>query len=294
MAAWHGVVVASALPFHEDLSVDYESFAGHVRWLAENGCHGITPSGSLGEYQTLTPDERSRVVKVAVETAPENFSIIPGTGAYGSREARYWAEQAKDAGAHAVLQLPPNAYRTDERSVIEHYREVAKAGIPVVAYNSPHDTKTDLTPQVLARLHREGLIVAVKEFSGDVRRIYEIAELAPELDVLVGTDDVLLELAIAGAKGWIAGYPNALPKGCVALWEAASSKDLDKALPMYRDLHPLLRWDSKPEFVQAIKYSMDLAGRKGGACRAPRWPLTDQVLAKVRESTEKALAAGYR
>jgi 4-hydroxy-tetrahydrodipicolinate synthase len=294
MAAWHGVVVASALPFNEDLSVDYGAFADHVRWLAENGCHGITPSGSLGEYQTLTPEERARVVEVAVEAAPEGFSVVPGTGAYGSREARYWAQQAKDAGADAVLQLPPNAYKTDSRAVFEHFREVAKAGIPVVAYNNPHDTKTDLTPEVAAQLHQEGLIVAIKEFSGDVRRIYQLAELAPDLDVLVGTDDVVLELALAGAKGWIAGYPNALPKSCVELWNAAVAKDLDKALPLYRELHSLLRWDSKPEFVQAIKYSMDLAGRKGGASRAPRLPLNEAHEAEVRLATEKALAAGHR
>lgn len=293
-AAWHGVVVAAALPFNEDLSVDYDGFGDHVRWLAENGCHGVSPSGSLGEYQTLTGEERVEVVEVAVEAAPAGFSVVPGTGAYGSAQARQWAEQARDAGAQAVLQLPPNAYRADERVVLEHYREVAKAGIPVVAYNNPHDTKTDLTPDALARLHSEGLIVAVKEFSCDVRRIYEIAELAPDLDVLAGSDDVLLELVIAGAKGWISGYPNALPKASVELYEAAQAKELDKAVRMYRDLHPLLRWDSKPAFVQAIKLSMDIAGRNGGPCRAPRLPLDELSEAVVREATEKALAAGYR
>jgi 1-pyrroline-4-hydroxy-2-carboxylate deaminase len=291
---WHGVVVASALPFNDDLSVDYDGFAEHVRWLAASGCAGITPNGSLGEYQCLTPEERAKVVETAVAAAPEGFSVVPGTGAYGSRESAQWAQQAKDAGAHAVLQLPPNAYRTDDAIVYDHFAEVAKVGIPVVAYNNPHDTKTDLSPELLARMHADGLIVAVKEFSGDVRRIYEIAELAPELDVLVGTDDVLLELAIAGAKGWIAGYPNALPVSSVELFNLAVAKDLDKALPMYRDLHSLLRWDSKPAFVQAIKLSMDIAGRKGGASRAPRSPLSPDFAAAVRKDTEKALADGYR
>ena len=107
--------------------------------------------------------------------------------------------------------LPPNAYRADERSVLAHYAEVAKAGVPIVAYNNPIDTKVDLVPELLAKLHGEGTSTAVKEFSGDVRRAYQIAELAPELDLLIGADDVLLELALAGAKGWVAGYPNALP-----------------------------------------------------------------------------------
>jgi dihydrodipicolinate synthase/N-acetylneuraminate lyase len=291
---WHGVVVASALPFNADLSVDFAAFADHVRWLADNGCQGITPNGSLGEYQCLTPEERARVVEVAVEAAPDGFSVVAGTGAYGSGEATTWARQAKEAGAHALLSLPPNAYRADDDIVFAHFEQVASAGLPIVAYNNPLDTKVDLSPTMLARLHAAGLIVAVKEFSGDVRRIYEISELAPELDVLVGTDDVVLELALAGAKGWIAGYPNALPAASAQLWQLAAAKDLDKALPMYRDLHSLLRWDSKPGFVQAIKLSMDVAGRKGGACRPPRLPLSADVAAVIRKDTERALANGYR
>ena len=190
--------------------------------------------------------------------------------------------------------LPPNASRADERAVRAHYAAVAEAGLPIIAYNNPHDTKVDLTPELLARLHADGSIRAVKEFSGDVRRAYQIAELAPELDLLIGADDVLLELAIAGAKGWVAGYPNALPHSTVELFRAATGGDLTTALPLYRQLHPLLRWDSRTEFVQAIKLSMDLAGRYGGPCRPPRVPLAPEQEATVRAATEKALAAGLR
>ena len=289
---WHGVLVATALPFHDDLSVDYDTYAEHVRWLADNGAHGVTPSGSLGEYQTLTPDERARVVEVAVAAAPEYFTVMPGVGAYGAMESRRWAEQAAQAGARAVMALPPNAYRADDRAVLEHYREINKAGLPVTAYNNPIDTKTDLTPPLLAKLYDEGLIVAVKEFSGDVRRAYEIAELAPGLDLMIGTDDVVLEIGIAGAKGWVAGYTNAFPKATVELYEASVAGDLEKAMPLYRLMHPLLRWDSKTEFVQAIKLSMDMVGRKGGICRPPRQPLLPEQEMAVRDATEAALEAG--
>lgn len=165
--------------------------------------------------------------------------------------------------------------------------------MPVVAYNNPLDTKVDLTPGLLARLHQDGSIVAVKEFSGDVRRAYEIAELAPDLDLLIGADDVLLELAVAGAVGWVAGYPNAFPATCAELYHAAVAGDLDTALPLYKSLHPLLRWDSKTEFVQCIKLSMDLVGRHGGPARPPRSPLTGEIEAEVRAATEKAVAAGH-
>ncbi|WP_326834285.1 dihydrodipicolinate synthase family protein [Amycolatopsis rhabdoformis] len=293
---WHGVLVAAALPLRENapdtLTVDFDTYAEHVAWLAESGCDGVTPNGSLGEYQTLSPEERSRVVRTAVEAAPEGFTVMPGVAAYGATEARRWAEDAAEAGCPAVMLLPPNSYRADERAVLAHYREVAKAGVPIVAYNNPFDTKVDLVPELLAELHAEGLISGVKEFSGDVRRPYRIAELAPELDVLCGADDVMLELAIAGAPGWVAGYPNAFPKATSELWAAAKAGDLDKAVPLYRLLHPLLRWDSLTEFVQAIKLSMDLAGRYGGPCRQPRVPLTPEQEKAVRQATERALEEG--
>lgn len=294
---WHGVYVATALPFNDDLSVDYDGYAEHVRWLAENGLHGVTPNGSLGEYQTLTAEERARVVTTAIEAAPDGFGVMPGVAAYGSNETRRWVEQAAEAGAQSVLMLPPNVYRADREAVLDHYREAAKVGLPIVAYNNPFDTKVDLTPELLAQLHQEGLIVAVKEFTGDVRRAYEIKELAPELDLLIGTDDVVVELGLAGAVGWVAGYPNALPKASLELFELATSgkvSDLELAIPMYKDLHSLLRWDSKTEFVQAIKLSMDIVGRKGGISRPPRSPLALEIAAQVVKDTEAAISKGYR
>ncbi|MFJ5707374.1 dihydrodipicolinate synthase family protein [Streptomyces sp. NPDC093105] len=291
---WHGIMVATTLPLREDLSVDLDAYAAHVRWLIDNGCDGVVPNGSLGEYQTLTDAERAAVVRTAVEAAGDGARVMPGVAAYGSAESRRWAEQAAEAGAGSVLLLPPNAYRADEEAVRAHYAEVAKTGLPIVAYNNPIDTKVDLTPALLARLHADGNIVAVKEFSGDVRRAYEIAELAPGLDLLIGADDVLLELALAGAVGWIAGYPNALPESAATLYRAAVAGDLATALPLYKALHPLYRWDSKTEFVQAIKLSMDLAGRPGGPTRPPRLPLTGTAETAVRAATEKVLAEGLR
>jgi 1-pyrroline-4-hydroxy-2-carboxylate deaminase len=149
----------------------------------------------------------------------------------------------------------------------------------------------DLTPELLARLTAEvPEVVAVKEFSGDVRRIHAIAELAPELDVLAGADDVLLELVLTGAVGWIAGFANALPARCVALYEAAAAGRLAEALAAYRALHPLLRWDSRREFIQAIKLAMDDVGRYGGPTRLPRLPLPAEQQAEVRR--QLAMLAG--
>ncbi|QCU79637.1 dihydrodipicolinate synthase family protein (plasmid) [Citricoccus sp. SGAir0253] len=293
---WHGVLVASSLPFKDDLSVDFDAFAEHVRFLAENGCDGIAPNGSLGEYQTLTAEERARVITTAVEAAPEGFTVMAGAGAYGGMESQRWAEQAAEAGAQAIMLLPPNSYRATEEEVVDHFRRVASVGLPVVGYNNPIDTKVDLTPRIIARLHGEGYIVGVKEFTGDPRRAYEIKELAPEMDLLIGTDDTVLEMGMAGAVGWVAGYPNAIPQSTVELYRLSTSgksEDLDRAKVLYRDLHKLLRWDTKTEFVQSIKLSMDVIGLKGGACRPPRGPLSAAVREQVIADTQEVLAKGY-
>src|SRR5262249_33517372 len=103
-----------------------------------------------------------------------------------------------------------------------------------------------------------------------------------------------LEVALAGAVGWVAGYPNAFPEACVALWRASLDADLATAQPLYRTLHPLLRGDSKTEVVQAIKLSMGIVGRPGGGCRPPRGALSPEVEQSVRTATERAVEAGLR
>src|SRR5690606_9760083 len=258
---WQGIVVAIPTLFREDLSVDLDRVQEHVRWLAEQGCHGVAPCGSLGEYQTLSDAERADVVRAAVEAAPPGFSVVAGVGGYGSHQSRRWAEQAAQAGAHAVLALPPNNYRAQPAGVGAHYREVAAVGLPVVTYNNSYDTKVDLTPELLATVAEIDGIVAVKEFSGDVRRLHRIRDLCPHIDVIVGADDVLLELVLCGAKGWIAGFPNALPAVSRRLYDLCASRDVDAALALYAELFPIFTWDTKPVFVQAIKLAMEMAGR---------------------------------
>ena len=292
---WHGIIVASSLPFREDLEIDHEAYAADVAWLAEQGCDGVAPNGSLGEYQSLSWQERDAVVATAIDAAPEGFTVMPGVGAYSGRESLRHAQVARDLGAQAVMALPPNAYRADERAILEHFELIASAGLPVTAYNNPLDTKIDLTPRLLAKLHHEGLVVGVKEFSGDVRRCYELAELAPGMDLIIGTDDSVLEVGLCGAKGWVAGFSQVFPQATRTLYEASVAGDVAAALPLYRDLHALLRWDTKTEFVQAIKIGQEMIGRAPHArCRPPRQPLLPEQEAEVRSLVQRHLDAGLR
>jgi dihydrodipicolinate synthase/N-acetylneuraminate lyase len=292
-----GVVVATTLAFGEDssapagLAVDYDRFAEHVDVLMQNGCRGVGPNGSLGEYSSLTDEERRRVIQVAVEAVGGRGIVVAGAHGVGSHQARKWAEWAREDGADGVLLLPPTLYRANEREVIAHFEEVAKAGLPIIAYNNPFDTKVDLVPSLVAKLAEIPEVVAIKEFSGDVRRVYEIRELC-DIDIIAGADDVLFELMVNGAVGWFAGYPNAFPREAVELYNLLVEGRWQEARNLYEQLVAVFRWDSRTEFVQAIKLSMDICGNSyGGPTRPPRGPLTDEQAAQVRADTERALAA---
>jgi 4-hydroxy-tetrahydrodipicolinate synthase len=215
--------------------------------------------------------------------------VVVGVHGVGAHQARAWAEKAAEDGADGVLCLPPTMYRANRGEVLHHFTEVAKAGLPVMVYNNPLDTKVDLTPDLLAEIAQIENVVAVKEFSGDVRRILEIRELAPELAVVAGADDLTLEALLMGATGWFAGFPNVFPKESVRLFDLAVQGKLEEARALYEPLVAAFRWDSRPEFVQAIKYGMDYVGRYGGPCRPPRGPLVPEHLAQLEQDMKKAV-----
>lgn len=292
-----GVVVATALPFREDpaapagLAVDLDRYAEHCRWLVANGCHGVGPNGSLGEYSSLSDAERRAVARTAVQAVEGAAKVVVGVHGVGSHQARAWAQAAAEDGADGVLCLPPTMYRANRGEILAHFEAVASVGLPVMVYNNPIDTKVDLTPGLLAEIAAIDNVAAVKDFSGDVRRVLEIREQAPGLDVVSGADDVVLESLLMGATGWFAGFPNVFPAESVRLFELATAGRLAEARALYEPLVAAFRWDSRTEFVQAIKLGMDLVGRYGGPCRPPRGPLPADLRAQVEADMARAVTA---
>lgn len=289
-----GVLAAVTTPFAADGSVDRDRFAEHCAWLVSEGVQGVVPNGSLGEYEALTDSERADVVELAIHAVGGRGSVVPGVSGKSAAEAVRWAEHARHAGAGAVMCLPPTSHAPTDDEVVAHFSAIAGVGLPVIVYNNPFSTRVDLTAPLLERLARIDGIVAVKEFSQDVRRVAQIRESAPSLEVLVGCDDLVAEGVLMGATGWIAGFVNAFPEPCVRLFDLCVRNVWHEALPLYRGMLPALRWDADPTFVQAIKLGQDEAGRYGGPVRLPRLPLDAQTEATVRKAVSGALEAARR
>ncbi len=274
MPRFAGVYVAVITPFTHDDRVDETRLRAHVRWLLDRGVHGIVPAGSCGEYASLTDAERALVVETVADVCRNRVPVVVGTGASSTRNAVRWAEHARRCGAAGIMALPPSAYRPSRSEIRAWYEALDAVGLPIVAYNNPFDTAVDLTPDLLAELAHVENLVAVKEYSGDVRRIPLILERT-RLEVVVGCDDLALEGLIAGASGWIAGLSNVLASESVELYDLVRRGEFERAAELYHRLLPLFRYDSKPTFVQAIKYAFDLTGNPAGATRPPRLPLED-------------------
>ena len=281
-----GVYVAATTLFQVDGAVDFDACQAHLARLAEGGVTGVIPCGSLGEYEALTDDERAGVVKSAMDSVGKLVEVVPGVSAKSGGEARRWAEQAANAGCRAVMCLPPTSHAPTADEVVAHFRAVATVGLPIIAYNNPYSTRVDLTPPVLARLADIDEVVAVKEFSQDVRRVAAIRQSAPRLEVICGCDDTLVEVMLMGATGWIAGFANAFPQQSVELFDLCAAERWPEAIDRYMPFLPLLRWDADPRFVQAIKIAQEEAGGYAGPVRLPRLALpaaeADEVRAAVR------------
>jgi 4-hydroxy-tetrahydrodipicolinate synthase len=238
---FEGIIPAVTTPFDPDDNVDVAALERNVAALLDAGVHGLVATGTMGEAGSLGSSERREVVEAVARAVGGRVPVIAGVSAGTPGAAIGLAADAVDAGAVALMFLPPLGYRGDDDEVVAYYRAVAEAsGLPVMAYNNPEASGVDMAPELLVRLFDEVEgVVAVKECSGDVRRIPELLNAAPGLEVLVGGDDWALEGFCAGATGWVSGVADVAPRECVALWEHCRAGELDAARDVYRRLLPL-------------------------------------------------------
>jgi dihydrodipicolinate synthase/N-acetylneuraminate lyase len=271
-----GVLPAVMTPFDAGLSIHDGELAGSVGWLIGAGVSGLVATGTMGEAGALSEAEREHVAELVVAAADGRVPVIVGVSADTPDRAARLARAAQRAGARGLMCTPPPTYRADDREIVAFFTSVAAAtDLPLMVYNNPSVTHNDLSPRLIADLGGVDTVSAVKETSGDCRRIAEIIDLTDgALDVLVGGDDWALEGVAAGATGWVSGCGVVAPAESVALFDACSASHLDRARHIYRHLLPLARLDMQPKLVQYFKAALDETGRYGGPCRPPRLPLT--------------------
>lgn len=290
---WKGVMPAITTCFDENLKVDQEFTAKHVKWLIENGCSGIVCNGSLGEAATLTFEEKAAIWKTCVEAVGDKVPIVASIAALSTDDAVRQAKVAADAGCQGLMVLPPYIYRGDWREMKYHMSQVIGAtSLSCMLYNNPIAYGTDFLPEQIAELAGEfSNLHSVKESSADVRRITAIRALIDDrLAIFVGVDDVIIEGINVGATGWIAGLVNAFPKESVDLFNYAMNGETEKAFELYRWFLPLLRLDTVPKFVQLIKLVQEKIDMGSARVRPPRLEITGTELQETLKVIETSLA----
>jgi 1-pyrroline-4-hydroxy-2-carboxylate deaminase len=290
---WAGVFSAITTPFRPDLTVDHALLADHVAWLVDQGVRGIVPLGSLGEGATLTAPEKVEVLATCRKATAGRVPLVAGIGTLSTADAVALAREAARVACDGVMVLPPYVYRGDIRETLAHMSAVIEATpLPCMLYNNPIAYGTDITPVQLGDLARHDNLVAVKESSGDIRRVTEILQRHEDrFSVFVGLDDAIVEGVAAGAVGWIAGLVNALPAESVQLFALATGGRSADARALYDWFLPLLRLDTVPKFVQLIKLVQQEVGRGSARVRPPRLELVGDELAATLALIRAHLAA---
>jgi 1-pyrroline-4-hydroxy-2-carboxylate deaminase len=274
---WSGVFPAVTTPFHPDLSIDYTALEKHLEVLMDSGVTGVVMMGSLGENLALTQEEKLEIMRVTKRVCGGKIQVLTGVAETSTAQAIAYTQACQNLGIDGIMLMPAMVYKADREEALAHYRTVAKSTeLPILIYNNPISYHVDLTPDMLEMLcNEDDKFIAIKESSGDVRRVTDIINhMGDRLTIFAGVDDLALECAFLGARGWVAGIGLAFPYENQRLWDLSMAGKWAEALELYRWYTPLLHLDVGLKFVQNIKLATQAAGYCAEHVRMPRLPLT--------------------
>ena len=290
---WHGVFPALTTQMHRDGSLDLEGTARHIEAMLESGVRGMIMLGSLGENQSMERAEKLAVVRMAVETVAGRVPVLSGVAENSTAAAVGFVREAEALGADGFMVMPAMVYKaTDPAEILAHFRTVAKAtGLPLMIYNNPISYANDITPEMFAKLAEHKNFVALKESAGDTRRLTDLRRVTGNrYKIFTGVDNLVLESAILGIDGWVAGSGIAFPRENQFFWELTRAGRWDEARAFYAWFTPLLHLDVHVKFVQQIKLAVQEAGLGSEWVRAPRLPLAGSERKRVLEIIHHGLA----
>jgi 1-pyrroline-4-hydroxy-2-carboxylate deaminase len=272
---WQGVFPAITTQFKRDLSMDLDATARHADVLIESGVSGLIFLGSLGENQPMRRDEKRLVIEAMVKAVQGRVPVLSGVAESSTEEACAYVRDVEKLGVDGVMVMPAMLYKGDERETLAHFRAVANvSGLPMMVYNNPLSYANDVTPEMFVQLADQKNFVALKESSGDVRRITDLRNaVGDRYAIFTGVDDLALEASILGIDGWVAGSGIAFPRENQYFWQLTRDGEWQKAREFYRWFTPLLHLDTSTKFVQYIKLAVQECGLGQEWVRPPRLPL---------------------
>lgn len=284
-----GVIPALVTPFR-DGAVDEKAFVALVERQIAGGVHGLVPVGTTGETATLSHDEHRRVVELCVQTARGRVPVIAGAGSNSTAEAIELAAHAKAVGADAALIVSPYYNRPSQEGIYQHYKAINDAvQLPVVVYNVPSRTGSDMANETLERLSALPNIVGIKDATGDLARIsLQRLTCGPEWILLSGDDPSGLGYMAHGGHGCISVTANVAPDACASFYNACMGGDWETAR-YWQDrlirLHKALFADASPA---PTKFALAHLGLCSDECRLPITPCSEPARAQVLEAMREA------
>ena len=284
MSIFRGAFVAIVTPF-TDGEIDEQGLVDLIEFHIANGTHGIVPCGTTGESATMSHDEHHRVVELTVKTVNGRVPVLAGSGSNSTAEAIELTKYAKQAGADGVLMVSPYYNKPSQEGLYRHYKAVAEAvDVPIILYNVPSRTSSNILPETVAKLAEINTIVGIKEATGDLNQISEVIRLCPgDFAVLSGDDFTSMPTVLIGGTGVISVTSNVAPGDMAQMMDAALAGDLAKAKELHYKLFPLMKamfYDTNP--VPAKK-SLELMGKiKSGTPRLPLYPMNENTLSKLK------------
>ncbi len=280
--------IPALVTIFRDEALDEHAFLDFVRWQVSEGSHALVPCGTTGESATLTFAEHRRVIELAVEGAAGKVKVIAGCGSNDTAHAVALTRSAKEAGADAALHVPPYYNRPNQEGIFAHLAAIAEAvDMPIILYNVPARTITDISVETMARLARIANVIGVKDATGNLARV-SAQRLACGEDFiqLSGNDDMALGFSAMGGAGCISVTANVAPRLCADFQNACMSGDWKRALRLQDKLYPLhaaLFTDASPG---PVKYALSRVRDVSSELRLPMTAASEAS----RRSVDAALA----
>jgi len=279
-----GSLVALVTPFKNG-KVDEERLADLIEWQIRNGTQGIVPCGTTGESATLSHEEHTRVIRLAVEVTKKRVPVIAGTGSNATAEAIRLTREAQEVGADGALMISPYYNRPTQEGIYKHYKAVAEAvrRFPIIFYNIPGRTGSNIEPLTMARLAEIDNIVGVKEASGSIDQVLNILSACGDrLAILSGEDSLTFSMMSLGGKGVISTAANVAPREMADLVNACLGTQWERAAQLQIKLLPLIRALFLETNPIPAKTALSLMSKCELELRLPLVPMAEANLAKLK------------